>query len=339
MGKGKHLLLAAAAAFGGMVYVNRRVANAYRPIYSELDGEPSIYSWGDGVVYYHAKGQGQPIVMLHDFGIAASAYQMKPTYDRLAEEYRVCAPDWLGYGLSTRPAVEHTAAAYVRMLGDFVGEVIKSPAIIMAAGPAAAYAVRLAHREPDKVSHLILLCPTGVERMVAPASKWQQAARTLLNLPVVGTFVFNLLASKAALRWDLRHRVFFDPKLVTTEMVEYTWASAHQPGAKWGPISYWTGLLNLPIANELGALQQPTMIVWGQQARQTPVEEIQGFKRYRPDARYRAFDRCGQWPQYEASRAFSALVRNWLQGKDKGAAAIFPGEVEPEGGTTTTDDC
>ncbi|MGQ9554645.1 MAG: alpha/beta fold hydrolase [Anaerolineae bacterium] len=330
MDKSGKCLLAVAAAFAGMIYVNRRVANAYRPIYSELDGQPNIYSWGDGVIYYHSKGQGQPIVMLHDFGIVANSYQMKPTYDRLAESYRVYAPDWLGYGLSTRPAVEHTAEAYVQLLSDFLAEVIKEPAVVIAAGPAAAYAVCLAHREPDKVSHLVLLYPTGVERMVGPASKWQKAARNLFRLPVIGTFVFNLLASKAALRWDLRNRVFFDAKLVTMEMVEYAWANAHQPGAKWGPVSCWTGLLNLAIADDLSALQQPTMIVWGQQARKAPVEEIQGFKRYRPDVRYRAFDRCGQWPQYEAAHAFSALVHNWLQGKDKGAAAIFPGEVEPD---------
>jgi len=330
MHKTAKLLVLTAASLGAMAYVNRRIADAYRPIYSELDGEQASYDWRDGIVYYHVKGEGQPIVMAHDFGIAAGAYQMKPTYDRLAEQYRVYAIDWLGYGQSTRPPIDYTAGAYEQLLADFLGDVVRQPAIVMAAGPAAAYAVRLARMQPEKVSHLILICPTGVERMAGPAKPWQIALRAVLKTPLVGTFIFNLLASKVALRWDLRNRIFFDPALATPELVDYMWITAHQPGARWAPISLWTGLLNLPIADDLAALQQPIMIVWGQQARKNPVEGIQGFKRYRPDARYRAFDRCGQWPQYEAAHAFSALVRNWLQGKDKGAAAIFPGEVEPE---------
>ncbi len=323
-------LLVTGAALGGMALVNHRIAEGYRPGYSELDGEPDIYAWRDGIIYYHTKGQGEPVVLLHDFGITGGAYQMKPVYDALAEEYRVYAPEWLGYGQSNRPAIDHTAGAHEQSLGDFIGDVIGRPAVVVASGPGAAYAIRLAHRQPDKVSRLILVNPTGVDRLVESPAKWQLGLRLLFKLPIVGDFIFNLLASKPLLKWDLANRTFFDSALVTPAMLDYMWINAHQPGAKWGPISYWTGLLNLGIAHNLAAVSQPTMIIFGQQARKTPVEGIQGFKRHRPDARYRAFDRTGQWPQFENPRAFNALVRNWLQGKDTGAAAIFPGEVEPE---------
>lgn len=327
MGK---LLLLAGAALGGMALINRRIAGAYRPIYSEVDGEPGIYVWRDGVAYYHSKGAGEPMVLLHGFHPFSSSHEMKPVYDELARDHHVYIVDWLGYGQSNRPPTEHTAGAYQQFLGDFIADVVKAPAIVVAQGPGAAFAVRLARRQPDKVSRLVLVNPTGVERMIEPATRWQKMARYLLKAPVVGDFVFNLLTSRPVLRQVLRNYVFFDTSLVTEDMVEYAWTTAHQPGAKWGPLSYWTGLLNLCIAQDLADLTQPTMIIWGQQARFNPVEGIQGFKRYKPDARYRAFDRTREWPQVENPKAFNALVRNWIQGKDHGAAAIFPGEVEPE---------
>jgi pimeloyl-ACP methyl ester carboxylesterase len=330
MRTGTKVLLFAGAAFAGMAIVNRRVAAAYRPLYSELEAEARAYTWRDGIVYYYVKGEGQPIVMAHDFGIAAGAYQMRPMFERLAAHYQVYALDWLGYGLSNRPAIDYTAALYEQLLADFVADVVGKPTVIIAAGPAAAFAVILAAREPDKVSHLVLIEPTGVRRLAGPPTPVQRALRLVLKAPVVGPFAFNVLSSKPALRWELRNRIFFDPSLATDELVDYQWITAHQPGARFAPISFWTGLLNLRIAEDLSTLQQPVMIVWGQQARKTPVEDIQAFKRILPSARYRAFDRCGQWPQYEAAHAFSALVHNWLRGKDKGAAAIFPGEVEPE---------
>ncbi|NPV07762.1 MAG: alpha/beta hydrolase [Anaerolineae bacterium] len=330
MRKLSKLLLLTGAAMGGMVLVNRRLAEAYRPIYSEVDGEPGIYVWRDGVVYYHSKGAGDPMVLLHGFHPFSSSHEMKPVYDELSRDYRVYAVDWLGYGQSNRPPVEHTAGAYQQLLADFIGDVIQAPAIVVAAGPGAAFAARLAHRQPEKVARLILVNPTGVEELAEPPNALQRAIRYILRLPVVGDFAFNLVTSKPALRWSLKNRVFFDASQVTESLVEYAWTTSHQPGAKWGPLSYWSGLLNLCVAQDLAALQQPTMVIWGQQARYAPVEGIQGFKRYKPDARYRAFDRTREWPQVENPKAFNALVRNWLQGKDYGAAAIFPGEVEPE---------
>jgi len=329
--KGLKLLLFAGAAMGGMAYVNYRVGQAYRPAFSALDGEPDLYSWRDGLVYYEVQGEGMPIVLLHDLGMVSSSYQMKPLVERLAAGYKVYTMDWLGYGLSTRPETEYTAGAYEQLLGDFLTDVVKEPAVLVAAGKAAAYAVCLASRRPELVTRLVLICPEGLEMPPSPRRlALLTALRALLKAPVLGTFVFNLLASRPALGWYLRNRIFFDAALASEEVLEYAWVTAHQPGARWAPLSNWTGLTTLAVADDLVALQQPVLIGWGQQARQTPVERIQAFKRLLPSARYRAFDRCGQWPQFEAAKALGALVRNWIEGKDKGAAAIFPGEVEPE---------
>lgn len=331
MNWGTRLLLVGAAALGGMAYVNHRVARGYRPVYTDIDGEPDIYAWGDGIAYYHAKGDGAPIVLLHDFGIGASSQQMQPLFERLADGYHVYAVDWIGYGQSTRPARDHTAQDCERFLSGFLGDVVGAPAVVVAAGPAAAIAVHLAWLQPEKISRLVLICPTGIERMIEAPGLRHRLLGALMKVPTVGLFIFNLLASEAAIRRRLRERVFFDPSLAVDALVRQLWVSAHQPGAKWGPVSAATGLLNLCVAYEFASLSQPTMVVWGQQARQTPVEDIRGFKRLRPSARYRAFDRCGQWPQHEAAGPFAALLRNWIEGSDVGAAAIFPGEVPPAG--------
>jgi pimeloyl-ACP methyl ester carboxylesterase len=323
------LLLLGAAALGGMAYANQVVARGYRPIYSEIDGEPDIFGWDEGIAYYHEKGEGQPVVLLHDFTVGASSQQMRPLFDRLTEHYHVYALDWLGYGQSTRAPAEYTAEGYERLLSAFLTDVVAAPAVVVAAGPAAAIAVHLAWLQSDKISRLVLVCPTGVDRMVEAPRLVQDVARWVLKIPTVGLFLYNLVASEPAIRWRLRNRVFFEPSLATDDLVRYLWVSAHQPGAKWGPLAFWTGLLNLCDAYEFTAMTQPALVVWGQQARETPVEEIRGFKRLRPSARYRAFDRTGQWPQYEAAKPFAALVHNWIEGRDAGAAAIFPGEVEP----------
>jgi len=324
------LLLLGGAGLGGMALVNRRIGEAYRPLPGSVDGEPGGYVWRDGVVYYHTKGDGEPMVLLHGFHHLSGPHEMRPVYDDLAADYRVTALDWLGYGQSNRPPVEQTAGVYQQLLADFLEDVIRQPAIIVASGPGAAFAVRLARRQPEKVSRLVLINPTGVDQLADKPSCWHTALGLLFKLPIVGDFAFNLATCRSALRWELENRIFFEPGEVTESLVDRAWVTSHQPGAKWAPLSYWSGRLNLNIAGDLGSLQQPTMIAWGQQAQHAPIAGIRGFKRYLPEARYRAFDRTREWPQVEDSKAFNALLRNWLQGKDHGAAAIFPGEVEPQ---------
>ena len=326
---GKVVVLAG-TALGGMALLNRHIDEGYRPIPGSVDGEPGSYIWRDGVIYYHVKGEREPVLLLHGFHPLSNSAEMQPLYDALATDHRVYALDWLGYGQSNRPPVDPSAGAYQQLLSDYLTDVVRAPAIVVASGPGAAFAVRLARRQPEKVSRLILVNPTGVDQMADKPSLPRRLAGAVLKLPVVGDFLYNLATSRPALRWELSHRIFFDPAQATEDMVERAHVTAHQPGAKWAPLSYWSGRLNLGIAGDIAALQQPTMVIWGQQARYAPIEGIRGFKRYMPNARYRAFDRTREWPQVENPKAFNALVRNWLEGKDHGAAAIFPGEVEPE---------
>lgn len=90
-GFGRFLLLGG-LALGGMALVNRRVGEAYRPLPGSVDGEPGAYVWRDGVVYYHTKGEGEPMVLLHGFHHLSGAHEMEPVYNDLAADYRVTRP-------------------------------------------------------------------------------------------------------------------------------------------------------------------------------------------------------------------------------------------------------
>ncbi len=56
---------------------------------------------GDVALHYLTSGEGEPVVLLH--GIPQSSHEWRHVMPRLAERYRVVAPDLRGLGDSSRP--------------------------------------------------------------------------------------------------------------------------------------------------------------------------------------------------------------------------------------------
>ena len=63
-------------------------------------GRLGLISW-----YHDAPASGAsstPLLLIHSINAAASAYEMKPLYDRYRQQRPVFAPDLPGYGFSER---------------------------------------------------------------------------------------------------------------------------------------------------------------------------------------------------------------------------------------------
>jgi pimeloyl-ACP methyl ester carboxylesterase len=124
--------------------------------------------------------------------------------------------------------------------------------------------------------------------------------------------LFNLLTSRAGIRYYVQRRSYFDGGLYTPEMEDSYYATAHQPGARFAPAAFVSGQLNLDIGDVYPRLSQPVFVVWGQQAPFTPVENCQQFMKLRPGTKLRVFDCCRLLPHDEHAGEFNQLVGDWL---------------------------
>ena len=94
------------------------------------------------------------------FSTVSSRSEMKGIAQILASKYRVTVLDWLGFGESECPPLDYNPVLFDQLLEDFVKSVFYSPLILIAAGHAAGYALKLALDNPDILSKLILVAPT-----------------------------------------------------------------------------------------------------------------------------------------------------------------------------------
>src|SRR5689334_11441902 len=91
-------------------------------------GERSIMTQLGRMVYYTAQGepweaQGtdtrETLVFLHGFGGGSSAYEWSKVYPAFAAEYRVLAPDLIGWGRSEHPARSYQVEDYITTITEF----------------------------------------------------------------------------------------------------------------------------------------------------------------------------------------------------------------------------
>lgn len=298
------------AAWNGRVY--RRTRQLDYPL--PLDGETGTYDWPGGRIFYTYRGQREPLLLVHGLYAGADSHDYFRVFGPLAERYRVYAYDLLGFGHSARPNVRYSGPLYVRLMVDFVRDVIGRPATVIANSLSGSHAIRAAAQEPDLIRRLILIAPDGtVEESVQPGAL-SSAAYLAFNLfPDLGEAARNLIASRASLRWYLRNMAYYDPSKVTTERIEYGYRSAHQPGAEHALVAFVTGRLNVPVDDALRQTVQPLSLFWGREARVTPLSEAERFLALRPDARLYVFERTGldllsERPQEFLHRTFELLA-------------------------------
>ncbi len=266
--KARTVLGMTAGVVGGAVLGNRLLKRRASEFENPLPGVERTYRWrGIEVAYTVAGDPSDPDMLLcHSVHAGASSHEFEAILDQLAENYHVFAVDLPGFGQSERPPLVYSDTLYTEFLADFAADITDDP-IVVASSLTGAFAVDAA-TETD-FEHLILICPTDETSEERP---W---VRTLLRTPVVGTTLFNLLASKPAIRYFYDRDGYYDPDRISDEELEYAWQSAHQPGARYAPASFASGSLDpdFDLQTELAALDTPATLVWGRDAELIPLRD------------------------------------------------------------------
>ncbi|EFW92543.1 hypothetical protein ZOD2009_06734 [Haladaptatus paucihalophilus DX253] len=304
----RRLATATAGGVGLTALVNRTLAARADPLDPPLEGYQGTYRWrGFDVAYTEAGDPEAPdVLLLHGIHAAASNKEFDQIFKQLARKYHVIAPDLPGFGRSSRPPVDYTASLYSSFVADFADD-MTDDAICLASSLSGAYAV-LAQVETGAFSQLELICPTD------DAGARRGWLRTLVRSPLVGTALFNALASKRSIRRFNDRDGYFTEVSYTEKDVEFEWQTAHQPGARFAPASFVSGYLNpdADLGDELPRVDVPVTLVWGRDAKVTPLEDGQELAD-EGDTRLIVFDEARLLPHVEHPGPFLDVLFDELE--------------------------
>ena len=309
----KGIVAGGAASVAAMAAVNAAVArDVPEPETGALGGEAGVYEWSHGQVFYrHAGPEGaEPAVFVHGVGAGARAFMWRRNFEPLSRDFRAYAPDLLGFGYSDKPsAAPYSADLYVGLIADFLRDVARGPAHVVASSLSAAFCVRAADEYPALVRSLTLISPTGVGQLDSRPDLTGAAFYGLLHSPVLGTSFYNAVTSERSIRDYARRQLFYDRRFATPRLLAHYYAVSHMPGAQYAATAFLSGYLNTDIRGPFARLRQPVTLVWGRQDETNPVEHAAALLRLNPRARIEVFDRCRMMPQEEHAERFNALLR------------------------------
>lgn len=311
-------LLWAGAALGAAALTNAFIFYKTPPLTSALEGgEVRYFPTPDGDVFYKKAGDGPPLLLIHAVGAGCSSYEWKQVWNELTKDYTVYALDLLGFGKSDKPALDYTAETFIALIDDFARQVIgvgdgRGETDVIATSLSGAFVITLSQRDPSIFRRLVLIAPTGIEDLEKPVTTASTAVRGVLSAPVVGTAIYNGISSKTGIRRYLTRQAYANPARITDEVVDTYHTAAHQPGGENVLPAFLSGYLNANVADAFKGIVDLPLLVWGRQAKESPVSQAEAFLTINPNAKLEVIEDAGMLPHVEQPEAFLAAVRPFL---------------------------
>jgi len=263
-------------------------------------------------LHYHEWGTPQPgkptVLFLHGGGPGASGYSnFKYNGPFLAEHgWHSLAPDFLGFGLSDKPAdlYYHSATHVLNMRDLLAGLGIKSVVPVgnsLGGGVALHYTMSY----PEQVAKLILMAPGG---LVDP----RKFVGVSPGLQAMWSWAKNRPATKAEAESSYREllaKLVHNKADITDEAIaERIDIAMEQPMVLYETLQ--TPYYTIPQLREMTC---PVLGFWGRHDQFLPFEQNEVLKEALPHSRIVLSENAGHWVMIEDKQVFNREVLDFLE--------------------------
>ncbi len=219
------------------------------------------YEWRFGKICYTKTGKGNPVLLIHDLSVGSSGYEFKKITAALAENHEVYTIDLLGYGTSDKPNMTYTNFLYVQLITDVIGKKTN----VITSGDSSSIAVMVAHNDPEVISNLIFINPENLYHCNQIPSKQTKVLKFLIEIPVFGTFIFNLFTTKAVFENTFENKYFENSSYIEEEDILSYLEASHKKGYsdKYSYASYISNYMNTNIVHALKEINNSIFIIAG----------------------------------------------------------------------------
>lgn len=223
----KHFFLLTALAAGTIHLVNCFVdmTAEMKNILKSQNGE--FYNWKNGKIFYNKRGTGSPILLIHELNPISSSYEWCRVIKKLEKKHTVYTIDLLGCGRSDKPYLTYTNYLYVQLLTDFIHDVIGESPDVITTSNSISFAILAQNMNKKLINRIIAINPPALSSFEQIPDQFAALRKTLLELPVIGTFIYNLKTHETNIAAELRGTYFCRPQLVSSKMLDAYYEAAH----------------------------------------------------------------------------------------------------------------
>jgi pimeloyl-ACP methyl ester carboxylesterase len=260
---------------------------------------------GGIVTHYHDTGSGEPVLLLHGSGPGVSAWaNWQHNIPVLAEQYRVIAPDIVGFGYTQRPDdIHYSLGTWIDHIWAFLDVLGIERTSLVGNSLGGRIGLGMASQHPERLDRMVLMGAPGVGMTLTEGLRalreYQPSEQNMRDM-LLGCFAV-------------------DPAIITDDLVRTRYEASVAPGA----FEAYRDMFFNPrhAGSELGitedevrAIGTRSLLIHGREDMVVPVDVAWNMVRLLPDADLAVFAQCGHWTQIERADDFNALVANFLGG-------------------------
>lgn len=273
----------------------------------------NFYNWKFGKIFYTVHGTGSPVLLVHDLDCESSDYEWKYIVNSLAKKHTVYTIDLLGCGRSDKPKLTYTNYLYVQLISDFIKDVIKQRVQIISTGLSSSACIMACYIEPQSIEKLKLVNPVSLKNLShSPRSK-DKLLKWLIELPILGTFLFNIRYSDTLIKRRYRRKYFSNLTKLNISKVQAYSESAHLGGssAKYLLSSKRTKYINIDISHAICSLDNEIQIIMGGDL---PACEaiLNAYLELNPTIETEIIPDTKYLPQMEAPKEFLEVIEDYI---------------------------
>ena len=216
----------------GTIYTINKFIQISASLDNLLDNPSGFYyEWKFGKIYYTKHGEGEPILLIHDLSSQSSLYEWNKIVKDLSKTNSVYCIDLLGCGRSDKPNITYTNFLYVQLITDFIKKVIGEKCDIITSGLSCSFAITICHMNEDIVNRIAMVNPPSIKELNLVPTKRSKMLSWFINLPIFGTFLYNIIMRENHIETLFYDKYFYDDKKIRGEMVRTYYECAHSGGA------------------------------------------------------------------------------------------------------------
>jgi pimeloyl-ACP methyl ester carboxylesterase len=270
-------------------------------------------------IFYREAGRPEApqIVLLH--GFPTSSHMFRNLIPRLADDFRVIAPDYPGYGLSSMPSVDEFEYSFAN-IASIIDQLLEKRGFdsyalyLMDYGAPVGY--RIAESHPERVTALIVqngnAYDEGLREFWDPIKRyWNSGAKEDAD-------ALRGLLTLDATKWQYQHGTQ-RPEGISPDNWLVVQPLLDRPGNQEIQLAlFYDYRTNVPLyprwQQYFSTHRPPTLIVWGKNDHIFPAEGAHPYLRDLPDAELHLLD-TGHFALEEEGPRIATLMRNFMQDK------------------------
>ena len=273
----------------------------------------NYYEWRFGKIRYIKKGNGSPLLLLHDLSAGSSIYEFHKIIENLSLTHEVYAVDLLGYGLSDKPYITYTNYLYVQLIIDFIKNVICKKTSLIAVGDSAQTAVMACHNDPEAIYKLIFINPQSLYESNQIPSEQTKFLKLLIEIPILGTFIYNLLTNKSSIEHAFRQNYFYNSVNIKEQYILSYLEASHFPNhsSKYAFANYISKYMNTNIVHALKEINHSIYIIGGKEEKDIDTT-IENYTYYNNSIESVYIPYAKHLPHLEVSEEVSNYIQVFL---------------------------